>query len=33
MEGQGWENIGPKKKGQRSACKKIDSGKMLVNVG
>jgi len=33
MEGQGWEKIGPKKKGQRSAGKKIDCGRMLVNVG
>ncbi len=33
MEGKGWENFGPNKKGQRSASKKIDSGRMLVNVG
>ncbi len=32
MEGWGWENIGPKKV-QRSANKKIDYGRMLVNVG
>jgi hypothetical protein len=32
-EGQDWEKIGPKKNGQRSAGKKIDSGRMLVNVG
>jgi hypothetical protein len=33
MEGHGWEKIGPKKKGQRSAGKKFDYGRMLVNVG
>jgi hypothetical protein len=33
MEGQGWEKIGPKKKGQRSAGKKLDCGRMLVNGG
>jgi hypothetical protein len=33
MEGQGWEKIGPKKTGQRSAGRKIDCGRMLVNVG
>jgi hypothetical protein len=32
-EGLGWEKIGPKKKGQRSAGKKLDRGRMLVNVG
>jgi hypothetical protein len=33
MEGNGWEKIGPKLKGQMLAGKKIDSGRMLVNVG
>jgi hypothetical protein len=33
MEGQGWEKIGPKKNIQRIASKKIDCGRMLVNVG
>jgi hypothetical protein len=34
MQGKGWKNLAPKKKGQRSAAgKKIDCGKMLVNVG
>jgi len=37
LEGKGWEKFGPrkkkKKKGQRSAGKKIDCGRMLVNVG
>jgi hypothetical protein len=33
MEGKGWEKLDPKKKGQRSASKKIDYDKMLVNVG
>jgi hypothetical protein len=33
MEGKGWENFGPKKKGERLTCKNIDYGKMLVNVG
>ncbi len=31
--GQGWEKIGPEKKGQKSASKKIDCGRMMVNVG
>jgi hypothetical protein len=33
MEGQGWEKMGPKQQGQRSTGKKIDCGRMLVNVG
>jgi len=33
MEGKGWEKFGPPKKGQRSAGKKIDCDKRLVNVG
>ncbi len=34
MEGEDWEKIGPKNKNdQWSAGKKIDSGRMLVNVG
>jgi hypothetical protein len=33
MERQGWEKIGPKKKGQRSAGKNINCGRVLVNVG
>jgi len=33
MEGKGWEKFGTKKKGQRLVGKKIDCGKMLVNVG
>jgi hypothetical protein len=33
MEGNDWETIGPKIKGQRLVGKKIDSGRMLVNVG
>jgi hypothetical protein len=33
MEGKGWGKIDPPKKGQRSAGKKIDCGRMLVNVG
>jgi len=32
MEGKGWEKFGPIKKGQRSAGRKFDCGKMLVNV-
>jgi hypothetical protein len=30
MEGKGWEKFGPIKKGQRSAGRKFDCGKMLV---
>jgi len=33
MEGNGWEKFCPIKKGQRSAGRKFDCGKMLVNVG
>jgi hypothetical protein len=33
MEGKGWGKIGPPKKAQRSAGKKIDCCRMLVNVG
>jgi hypothetical protein len=33
MEGKGWKIFGPKKQGQRSAGKKIDCDRMLVNVG
>ncbi len=33
MEGKGWGKIGPKKKGQGSTGKKIDYGRMLVNIG
>jgi hypothetical protein len=33
LEGKGWEKFGPKNKGQRSAGKKINCGRMLVNVG
>ncbi len=33
MEGNGWEKIGPKLKGQRLVGQKIDNGRMLVNVG
>jgi len=33
MEGQDWEKIGPKKKRSKVNKQKIDSGRMLVNVG
>jgi len=33
MEGHGWEKMGAKKKGQRLTSKKIDCGRMLVNIG
>jgi len=33
MEGKGWGKIGPKIKRQRSTGKKINYGRMLVNIG
>ncbi len=33
MEGQGWGKVGTKTKGQKSTSKKIDCGRMFVNVG
>jgi len=33
MEGKGWGKISRKKKSQRLTSKKIDYGRMLVNIG